>query len=178
MTSLFQRAYFQKDVPVSLRRPKGSELRAEQRLPEYPEEDYPHTDEDAEIELDSGPEEEHVTPAVRVFPVAAPPAQRPIITWEAGTIDVDVTTTRRVTQIASKNRGRKRLFIRNVSLANVFLVSNRETLHFLGFRLMAAQEVELTHNDDVWAYAEAGGTAATITFLAEYEVEEEDIDNG
>jgi hypothetical protein len=169
--------------PLTPGRPKGSELRAEQRIIET-ESDYPVSEEDmereVELEDDMRPEQGEESPAVRVYPVAAPPRERMLVTWEAGTLDVDTADTTRVTQIASRHSGRKRLVVRNMSLdANVYLVPTRETLYFLGFKLNAGQDIELLNSDDVWAYAEPGGNPATVTFMAEYEVEETtDTENG
>lgn len=165
--------------PLSPGRPPHAMERAEERI-DYPADaDYPTTEEDDAAVLDDTYEEPVEEMAVRVYPVAAPPRDRVTVTWEAGTLDVDVRGSHRMVQIAAAHRGRKRLVVRNMSLAsNVILVPSKETLPFLGLKLNATQEIEMLHTEAVWAYAEDDGDPATVTFIAEYERPEEDTVNG
>lgn len=165
--------------PLSPGRPPHAMERAEERI-DYPAEpDYPTTPEDFEAEREDVYHDPDESPAVRVYPVAAPPRDRVQVTWEAGTVDVDTQDTKRVVLIAAPHRNRLKLTVENLSIgSNVFLVKTRETLYFLGRKLNAGKSIEMTHTDAVWVFVEAGADPCTITWHAEYEVPEEDASNG
>ena len=74
-------------------------------------------------------------------------------------------------EIAGKKRNRTRMIVKNESqsTAEVYIDKSQAVTTAFSFRLNAGDELELKHNDSVWARCDTGDTA-TVSVVQEYNV--------
>lgn len=75
-------------------------------------------------------------------------------------------------EIAGSKRSRRRMVIKNESqsTAEVYVDRDHTVTPAFSFRLNAGDDLELKHNDAVWAKCDTGDTAA-VSVLQEYDVQ-------
>lgn len=110
------------------------------------------------------------TEAIPTYLVEAPPGGDSNLRWNGE--NFTLAPTDNGICIASNDRKRNRLKILNTSAAtDVYLVNEAESgnRQGRGYLLPGGKDVEMTHNNEVWAYllSTAGG-AVTISVLTEY----------
>jgi hypothetical protein len=133
---------------------------------------YPGPDEDYATDVEVEPEEygftDSVEPPIPVYLVGAAPQDRTYRDWSAGTFTAD---TSRATQIASYDRHRLRLRVRNLDETNsVFVVRSATDLNHTGFKIPAGETEEFLHNGGVYVRAETADVEVSV--YAEFEIDE------
>jgi hypothetical protein len=107
--------------------------------------------------------------AVAVYLVSPPPNDETYVNWNAMTVTVGGTPS----QVASQDRRRERVVIRNLSeTEDVVLTRNSEDSEFMGFLLAAGKDIEMLHNGGVWARTPAGvSDGVMLSVLNEFSLE-------
>lgn len=137
-----------------------------------PELDYP-TNVEGDVEVDT-PDDYGWNPAdvdrpVAVYVAAPIPADRPLTEWSGGTLPVGTIGSR----IASDDRNRKRLIVRNlaeVAGETVYLTRQQSDQSFTGYALPPGADIIMEHCSSVWAHTDAD--TADVSFFVELTVEE------
>lgn len=143
-------------------RPSTFRETPEERTEIEPAPDYPTTESTGDYAY--AYESQTEPDPIPVYQVQAPPVDRTYLNWSAATMTLNANHE---TQVSGANRDRKRLVIRNVHNTATIHVGPQSTIHgYLAFELRAGEEIEMAHNDAVWAKADEDG--ARITVLAEY----------
>lgn len=106
---------------------------------------------------------------VPVYLTEPPPNDRALRQWAPQSMTVG---TDRV-QLCGSDRRRTRMMITNNDTdATVYLLRREDDLLINGYPLMPGKDVELRHNDQVWAVASGGDVSAPLGWFAEFELEE------
>lgn len=138
-----------------------------------PEPDYPTAeDKDAE-DLGFDPPQER---AVGVYLVSPPPNDRSFVEWSSMTVGVGTKPV----QVASYDRRRRRLRVKNLDAANAVVVFRNSTdLLHTGFTIKAGETEEFLHNSGVWLRTGSGvSDQVQVSVYSEFELDEyEDTDN-
>ncbi len=132
-----------------------------------PEPDYPTAeDKDAE-ELGFDPPEER---AVAVYLVSPPPNDRSFVEWSSMTVGVGT----KAVQVASYDRRRKRLRVKNLDATNAVVVCRNATdLLHTGYTINAGETEEFLHNSGVWLRTGEGvSDQVQISVYSEFELDE------
>lgn len=109
--------------------------------------------------------------AAPVFLTEPPPDARQFTDWTSGTITVNSQGS----QIGDASRKRRRLVVRNLDALNPVYLSRQPTdIAAASFTLPAGQDHEFFHNNKV--YASGGPNSVSVTFEAEYDVDDFDTD--
>lgn len=134
--------------------------------------DYPDTDTAPDAPENYGwPESEEPPHSVPVYLTEAPPNDRALRDWSAGTYTAD--TVNAVQVGAAADRGRRRIVVRNLDDANaVFVMRDSTHQNFAGYKIPAGTSEEFLHNSAVWVRAETADVEVTV--FAEFDVEELD----
>lgn len=102
-----------------------------------------------------------------VYMVQAPPPLEQDYNWAGATHTVDSQPT----QLAGRDRRRKRMVVRNLDdTENVLLGPGPLMQGFLSFQVPPGASVEFTHNDAIWAMASAEIEVSTMN---EYALDEQ-----
>jgi hypothetical protein len=142
---------------------------------EEPELDYPDTDAPPDSPQDYGPHEELPERAVPVYQVEPPPGDLTFHEWSPGSGGV---TAGHAIQVASQDRRRTRLIVRNLSDSiTVFAVKESTSASFTGFAIPPESSEEFNSNSAVWICVDAteAGTAE-ISWFTEFDVDDVDED--
>jgi hypothetical protein len=111
---------------------------------------------------------EYTDRPVGVYVTTPIPADRRLVEWSAGTLQLNSATP---TCIASDERRRVRFLVRNLDDADDVILTRKQTDQpFTGLLLPAGQEILMEHTCSVWAIAEAN--TPSITYLSELVVDE------
>lgn len=137
--------------------------------------DYPDTDMHPDKTEDYGWQDEppHSVP---VYLTEAPPSDRTMVDWSAGTYTAD--TVKAVQVGAAADRGRRRVVVRNLDETNA-VYALRESTHqnFAGFKIPAGASEEFLHNHAIWLRADTADVEVSV--FAEFDVDElEEASNG
>lgn len=129
--------------------------------------DYPDTDMQPDVPEDYGfPPPDRSVP---VYLTEAPPTDRSMVDWSAGTYTAD--TVKAVQVGAAADRGRRRIVIRNTDQTNyVTVLRNSTDSDFAGYRIPAGSSEEFLHNHAVWVRANTADVVVTV--FAEFDIEE------
>lgn len=129
--------------------------------------DYPDTDLTPDVPEDYGfPPPERAVP---VYLTEAPPSDRTLVDWSAGTYTAD--TVKAVQVGSAAERGRRRIVVRNLDDTNaVFVLRSNTDANFAGFKIPAGGSEEFLHNSAVWVRAETADVEVTV--FAEFDVQE------
>lgn len=129
--------------------------------------DYPDTDMQPDVPEDYGfPAPERSVP---VYLTEAPPADRTMVDWSAGTYTAD--TAKAVQVGAASDRGRRRIVVRNMDNTNyVTVLRNSTDSVFAGYRIPAGSSEEFLHNHAIWVVADTA--AVVVSVFAEFDIEE------
>jgi hypothetical protein len=113
--------------------------------------------------------------AVGVYLVAPPPNDETYVEWNAMTVTVGLDSS----QVASQDRRRNRVILRNLSDADdVVLTRNSTDSEFMGFLLLAGQEIEMLHNGGIWARTPVGTVdGVLLAVLTEFSLESYSADH-
>lgn len=137
-------------------RPEGFREDPYERTEIYPESDYP-TGEDVTEEGEDLP----------TLPVSMDPLepQREDVLWAPNQVGV---VADRATQLAGRSLARRRLLLINLAGADTaFLLRDPTAAIWSGVALAGGSQVEMFHNDAVWARC-ATGEATTVSVVSEY----------
>jgi hypothetical protein len=137
--------------------------------------DYPDTDLTPDSPEDYGWQDDPPQ-SVPVYLTEAPPSDRSVVDWSAGTYTAGTTSAVQVG--AAGDRGRRRVVVRNLDNTNA-VYALRESTHqnFSGFKIPAGASEEFLHNHAIWIRAETANVEVSV--FAEFDVEElEDTING
>lgn len=129
--------------------------------------DYPDTDMEPDSTEDYGfPATE---PSVPVYLTEAPPGDRSLRDWSAGTYTAD--TVKAVQVGSAADRGRRRIVVRNLDETNgVYVLRSNTDQNFAGYKIPAGASEEFEHNHAIWVRAETADVEVTV--FAEFDVEE------
>lgn len=132
----------------------GEEIRTPEERTEYDAApDYPVPGDEAQGLV--GTSEEFLEP----IPVTIVDSPAPRETWRWAPNRFFINDAR-VVQVVGRDETRRRLIIRNLDEVNsVYLLDDSSRPTWAGFELPAHEELELLHNDAVWAQCGAGETA-------------------
>ncbi len=124
-----------------------------------------------EAELIETPEPLPPIEPIPVYQVEIPPSRRVLKRWTTGTMTL---TGLEPEQLAADDRHRTRLVVMNTETANAVYLTEKPVGTSTAFaRLLPfGKEVEMLHNQGVWAFTGSGLTAV-VTWHAEYEVDDE-----
>lgn len=130
--------------------------------------DYPDTDKAPDSPEDYGWEDQPER-SVPVYLTEAPPNDRVLRDWSAGTYTVD---TVKATQVGSAaDRGRRRIVVRNLDDANaVFALRSNTDQNYAGYKIPAGASEEFEHNHAIWVRAETADVEVTV--FSEFDIDE------
>lgn len=114
-------------------------------------------------------EDPRVEIPVPVYMVEAPPSDRTLRDWSAGTFTTSTTVEIQVG--ASADRGRRRVVVRNLDdTDSVILLRSNTDSDFAGYTLPPNTEAEFTHNHALWVRAAANSPQVAV--FSEFDVDD------
>ena len=121
------------------------------------------------------PDDELPERAVPVYQVEAPPGDLTFREWSPGSGGV---TVGHAIQVASQDRRRTRLVVRNMDdVESVFVVKEATSAAFTGFEIPAGGSEEFNSNSAVWVCVATGVSGAVpISWFTEFDLDDVDDD--
>jgi len=105
---------------------------------------------------------------VPVYLVEPPPADRTLRQWSTG----QMTLTGSGQELSGADRRRTRMVVvNNDTDATVLLSRKKDDIAALCYPIAPGKDVELLHNDSVYARATGGDASAPIGWIVEFEIE-------
>lgn len=141
---------------------------------------YPGPEPDFAVPDENAPEpgelgfETHPEPAIPVYLVSPTPNDRSYVEWSSMTVGI---TDTRATQIASYDRRRRRLRVKNLDETNSVMVFRNSTdLNHTGYTIEAGAVEEFLHNSGVWVRGVTAATTVQVSVYSEYDLDEYEDD--